>query len=312
MLTEKCNLRCAYCLRGTNDKGKEMPFPVLKRIILSAYRFGIRAFSVTGGEFFIYPHWRQLIELVGSLKSWILIETNGYDLKEEEVIFIKHTLNNRIFKVLVSLDSYRQEVHDKFRGEGSFAKAVQAIKLLRQHDIAVGANILITPLNFLSEEDLADYLEFNKKLGVSEVYLGETVGLGRAKESPFMLSDNQRRRINKILVKRNYFRGSGMNLLFNTFIATSEPQACSRLGWEMSISPYGIHPCIFQVETVKLGDFNDFEKLLYSDFLSSLYWVGMAMQKCYKKEAYFNCAKCVKYLPAWLVDTHQNIHLNPK
>ena len=312
MLTEKCNLRCAYCLRNTGDGGEEIPFPVLQRIILSAYRFGIRVFSVTGGEFLVYPYWRRLIELVGSLKSWILIETNGYNLKEDDVVFIKNTLNSRIATVSISLDSYRAEVHDRFRGKGTFEKAVRAIKLLHKHDIPIEVNALITPLNFMNEEDILSYIKLNRGLGVRGIILGEAVGLGRAKESPFLLNNNQRRQINQILVKHNYFKNSGISIRFGIFAGTPKVQPCIRLGWEIGVSPYGLHPCIFQVETIKLGDFKDFEKLLYSDFFNSLYEVGAAMQKCYRKEAYFSCAKCVKYLPIWLTDVCQNILLKPE
>jgi len=313
MVTEKCNLRCTYCLRNTGDNGKEIPFPVLKRIILSAHRFGIRDFSITGGEILVYPYWRELIKLIGSLKSSVFIETNGFSLKEEDVVFLKNTLNNRISKILVSLDSYRSDVHDKFRGKGAFNRAVRAIKLLRKYNIPIEVNALLTPLNFMNEEDILNYIKFNKKLGVREIVLGEAVGLGRAKNSRFLLNENQRRQISQILAKHNYFKGEGaINFRPGGFFISSGLQPCHRLGVEIAVSPYGLHPCIFQIDTIKIGDFGDLEKLLYSNFLDSLYWTGAAMQECFKKEIFFSCAKCIKYLPEWLSRIKKDTFLNPK
>ncbi len=313
MLTEKCNLRCAYCLRDTRDEGKEIPLPVFKRIILSAYRFGIRDFNLTGGEILVYPHWRELIKLIGVLKSTVFFETNGYDLKEEDIVFLKNTLNNRISKVLVSLDSYRSDVHDQFRGKGAFDRAVRAIKLLHKYNIPVEVNALLTPLNFMKEEDILNYVAFNKKLGVTEIVLGEAVSLGRAKNSQFLLKENQRRQISQILAKHNYFKDeSTIHFRPGGFLLSANRNPCHRLGTEIAVSPYGLHPCIFQIDTVKIGDFDDLEKLLYSNFLGSLYWTGAAMQQCFKKETFFSCSKCIKYLPAWLSYIKKDIFLNPK
>ncbi len=302
VITEKCNLKCAYCLRNSqpNDK-KEIPFPVLKKIILSAHRFGIKSFSITGGEPLIYSHWQELIKLIGTLKSSVFIETNGSLLEEEDIIFLENTLENRINKILISLGGYESATHNEFRGQGTFVKAVKAIKLLHKHNISIETNILLSPLNLMSEEDILKYIKFNKDLGVSEVIFGGMVGLGRAQDSKFLLSENQYIQINKIFAKHNYFMDEkDIKVRSESFQKALDVQPCQRLGQEISVSPNGLHPCIFHTYTLKIGDFKDFEALLYSDFLSSLYSAGVAMQKYSKKEEFFSCGKCIKYLPQWL------------
>lgn len=301
IVTEKCNSRCAYCLRNTNEESKEMPFPILKRIILSAHRFGIKQFNLTGGEFFIYPHWRKLIELIGALKSWASIETNGISLKRESVIFLRDILEGKISEVSISLDSYKPSIHDKFRGQGTFDKAIQAIKFLRHYDIFVQTNALLTPLNFMEENDILNFIKLNKELGVNRVVFGEAVELGRAENSEFVLSKNQRKKIGQILARYNYFKEKIEPRIFCTpFEENPDSQFCNRLGREVCISPYGLHPCTFQAGVIKIGDFEDFEELLSTNFLSSIYWVGVAAQSCLKKYNFFSCAECVKNLPRWL------------
>lgn len=301
VLTERCNLRCAYCLRNTKDESKEVPFPVLKRIVLSAHRFGIKDFSITGGEIFTYPDWRELVKLIGILGSTLFIETNGYDLKEEDIVFLKNTLADRITKILVSLDSYDAAIHDRFRGQGTFNMAVSTIKLLRKYGIPIEVNVLLTPLNFMNEKEISKYLDFVKGLGVGEVSFGEVVALGRGKNSQFSLNENQRRQIKQIFIENNYSQNSKGIKISSSFLKTiNGAKSCDRLGREISVSPHGLHPCVFNIDTIKVGDFNDFEKMLYSDFLNSLHFAGWAMQQCFKKQDIFNCSKCVKYLPQWL------------
>lgn len=313
MATEQCNLRCLYCLRDTKDNGKEIPWPILKRIILSAYRFGITAFNVTGGEILTYSHWRDLVELIGLLKSSLFVETNGYNLTEEDVIFLKNTLHGRITKILVSLDSDKAEIHDRFRGKGSFDGAVRAIRLLRKHGIPVEINTLITPFNLMSEEEILDYIKFGKQLGVSEIVFGGVVALGRAKNSQFLLNESQRKQISRILVKREFFKDEqGFKFRAGPFLPSAAIQPCYRLGREISVSPYGLHPCVFHVDTIKIGDFRDFEKLLYSKFLDSFFHSGVAAQQCFKKGRFFTCPECVKCLPEWLSVVSKSVSLNPK
>lgn len=301
ILTEKCNLRCVYCLRDTKRESGEVPFPALKRIILSAHRFGIKEFSITGGEMFVYPHWREMIKLIGLLGGTVFIESNGQDIKEDDVVFLKNTLKGKIFKVMISLDSDKAEIHDKFRGVGAYEKAVSAIKLLRKYDIKVKTNVLFTSMNLMDEKEILDYLNFVKTLGVGEVSFGEVVALGRAKNSRFLLSENQRRQINQILEKHNYFNDDKTIEVNSKLFKTKDGVSpCHRLGGEISVSPNGLHPCVFNIGTIKLGDFQDFETLLYSDFLSSFHWADYAAQSCFKKQVIFGCSKCTQYLPQWL------------
>jgi len=313
MITEKCNLRCVYCLRNAREEGKEIPFPVLKRIILSAHRFGIRSFSITGGEPLIYPYWRELMKLIGSLKSSIFLETNGFLLKEDDVKFLKDVLENRITRVLISLDNYKADNHDRFRGRNTFNYAVRAIKLLRRYSIPVEINAILTPFNLIKEKEILNYIKFGKELGVNEIVFDEVVELGRGENPKFLLTENQHRQISQILAKYNYFRDEkGFRVRVNCFEEVLDILPCWRLGQEISVSPYGLHPCVFHIDTIKLGDFKDFEKLLFSDFLNSLYWTEMSMKKCFKKSQFFTCSKCVKYLPRWLSLIKEDVSLYPK
>jgi MoaA/NifB/PqqE/SkfB family radical SAM enzyme len=313
MVTEQCNLKCLYCLRSAGNEGREIPWPILKRVILSAYRSGITAFSITGGEILVYPYWRDFVKLVGSLRASFSMESNGYNLTEEDIIFLKNTLHGRIGRVLISLDSDRAEINDLFRGKGSYEKAVEAIRLLRKHNIPVEINTLITPLNLMGEKDILNYINFAKKLGVTEVVLGEAVALGRAKDKRFLLNENQRKGVSRILIKHEFFKNDQeIRFRAGPFLPSAIIQSCQRLGKEISVSPYGLHPCVFHINNIKIGDFQDFEKLLHSKFLESLFYTGTATQQCFKGGRFYSCSDCVKRLPEWFSVVSKNISVNFK
>jgi MoaA/NifB/PqqE/SkfB family radical SAM enzyme len=310
IVTEKCNSRCSYCLRKAGKEQKEISFSILKNLILSAHRFGINHFSLTGGEFFIYPHWRETIKLIGILGGEVYIETNGAFLEEKSVGFLKKTLNNKITEILISLDSHKADIHDKFRGPGSFNKAVQAIKLLRKHDIFIQTNVLLTPLNFMKEKDILNLIEFNKYLGVKRIFFSDAVEIGRARKSKFVLTENQRKQIGLIFGKYNYFKEENqIEVSAKVFKEDYGVQSCERIGREICVSPSGIYPCTFLAGLVKIGDIKDFEKILYSDFLTSFYWTSLAAQRYFKRHSFFSRSQCTKCLPEWLSIVQKQVRL---
>jgi len=297
ILTHKCNLSCAYCLRGANpDYQAEIPYPELKKIIASAYQFGIRNAGITGGEPFLYSHWKELVEFLGNLKWHILWETNGQLINEKSLQFIKENLGDNV-TFLVSLDSYKQEIHDKLRGKGSFGKAIMAIKLIKSYNFSLQTNAVLTPLNMMNEGDLIDYINFNKNLGVNCANLNRVVSLGRGSDQKiFSLSDEQMTKLRFLFKKYNNFDGY---LKDGAFRLVEDDVGCERLGSEICISPFGIHPCIFH-EDIKLGELQDFKKLFFNQvFLKTLNILRLASIADYKG-GYFSCTGCMESLPNYL------------
>ncbi len=299
ILTQKCNLKCDYCLRNTNSELKddpEIPFNTLEQLVILAHRIGCRGCGLTGGEFFLYSKWRQLIALIGAWKWGTLIETNGILISRNPgfLDYLIEHLNSR-FQVLISLDSYEERKHDLHRGKNSFRQALKAIKLVKSRGIELHTNIILTPANFMSEKELVNYVKFVKNLGVDVANIGRVVSVGRGTNSKLMLSIHQSNKIYEILKKHDFFNGYVRWGFFNNL---DETNGCNRIGRNICISPYGIHPCVFHQE-IKMGDFEDFEKIVWSNFFQSLNMfrrgarVGLLRPR-------FNCGECVNCLPQYL------------
>jgi len=302
ILTHKCNLHCAYCLRdaGSNHRA-EIPFARLKKIIAIAHRFGIRNAGITGGEAFLYSHWKELIEFLGNLKWHILWETNGQLINETTLQFFKENLGNNI-TFLVSLDSSKEKIHDKLRGKGSFKKAVSGIKLIKSYNFYLETNVVLTPFNVMSEKDLLAHIKFNKKLGVNRVCLNKAVNLGRgSKQALFKVPDEEMGKLRFLLKKYNRFNGY---LKDGAFRSIRDDAGCERLGSEICVSPFGIHPCLFH-EDIKLGELEDFSKIFFNQlFLKTLNILRLASMSGSGGE-YFNCAECVEFLADYLKKVKQ-------
>jgi MoaA/NifB/PqqE/SkfB family radical SAM enzyme len=297
ILTHRCNLNCAYCLRdaGSNER-REIPYGTLKKIIATAHRFGIRNVGITGGEAFLYSRWKELAELLGNLKWRVLWETNGRLINEKTLQFMKKCLENRV-SFLVSLDSRKEKIHDELRGRGSFKKAVAAIKLIKSCGFRLETNIVLTPFNLMDEKDLVGHIKFNKKFGVDEVCLNRAVNLGRgSNQEIFKISDEEIARLEFLLKKYSRFDGYVRDGVCRKI---EDDAGCERLGSEVCVSASGLHPCVFH-EDIKLGKLEDFHKIfLNQNFFKTLNILRLASMAGSRGE-YFGCAGCVEYLADYL------------
>ncbi|MCK4763040.1 MAG: radical SAM protein, partial [Candidatus Aminicenantes bacterium] len=102
MINTRCVTDCVYCY-AQRDKNinLELPFERMKELIREAKNLSMRSFDMTGGEYFLYPKWEELlVELLSngfipyiSTKSPLSMDT------------IKKLKNTGLNKIQISLDS---------------------------------------------------------------------------------------------------------------------------------------------------------------------------------------------------------------
>ncbi len=61
MINNTCATDCMYCHADRTYKSKILPLDKIKSIIKEARNTGIATFSLTGGEFFLYKNWKELL-----------------------------------------------------------------------------------------------------------------------------------------------------------------------------------------------------------------------------------------------------------
>ncbi len=130
-LTRNCNLSCIYCYASAHRKHVEDDIPLEKwvNVLTLLYGQGLRAMKVSGGEPFLYPYFKEFLEFC-SKKFIISLNTNGSFIDEKKAEWLTE-LN--LQDVQVSIDSLTPEIHDKFRGKGSWEKAYNAAKLFHKY-----------------------------------------------------------------------------------------------------------------------------------------------------------------------------------
>ncbi|MCS7240963.1 MAG: radical SAM protein [Candidatus Bipolaricaulota bacterium] len=164
-LTERCDLACSYCyFVPTAREGRHLPVEVAQKALEEARELGASHIVVTGGEPLLHPGCFAI--LVHARKHGFFVEllTNGQAITAE----MAQKLRKLCQRVTVSLDSANPTIHDKHRGQGTHARAVQTVRLLKEAGVPeVAVTAVITKDN--QDEPAQVFRAFAKGLGADKV-----------------------------------------------------------------------------------------------------------------------------------------------
>ena len=150
-LTNRCNLRCAYCYNGRTDAVVDMPEPVIRQAIGIAAEDGHPLhLQLTGGEPTLVPSSVEKAAMLArdtGLCRSMGIQTNGTVLTQEMIALFKRYG----FKVGVSLDG-PPEIHQKQRGMA--AETFRGLRMLEDADIPFRVTTVVTKANVLFLDQL--------------------------------------------------------------------------------------------------------------------------------------------------------------
>lgn len=139
-LSELCNLRCNMCRRP--QEKTSIPFDQVVTTIRDAERIGIKTISFSGGEPFVWPGFRELLEAISTINVDVELVTNGTLIKEEDIKSLE-----RLSCVTISIDGSR-DIHDFIRGSnGAWDKSMLAIALLSGSKAKWGVNVVVQDKN---------------------------------------------------------------------------------------------------------------------------------------------------------------------
>lgn len=140
-ITGRCNLRCIHCLSDSGDShAPELDMPEIRDFLDDLAAMKVFYINVGGGEPLLHPHFFEIAEYAGRRGVYIQFSTNG-TLVDGAVAAEAARLGLR---VQVSLDGRQPSVNDPIRGVGTFEKAMAAVRLLREKDVTVAVNCVVT------------------------------------------------------------------------------------------------------------------------------------------------------------------------
>ena len=168
-LTTYCNYQCFYCKEGgesISKKKETIPFRRIKQIIDNAYAVGITNFRITGGEPTIVSYFGDLIEyIMGFHDTKIRINTNGYKIRDYINVLVK---NKERIDIVFSVDSMSEYLNGVYFQKFLSDDVVKTTKVLRENNISVRYNVVVTSLNECEVKQLVlkaiDELDVNVKL----------------------------------------------------------------------------------------------------------------------------------------------------
>lgn len=165
-LTERCNLRCFYCMPEEGIKLRDKAnFMTTEETIAIAKQFvdlGVKKIRLTGGEPLIKKDIEHLILELSKMPIELAITTNAVLVNRFIDLFKEVGLRS----INVSLDSLEEKSFNKISKRNYFNKIKSNIDLLIQHDFDVKVNVVI--IKGVNEHEIPDFIDWtkNKKVDV--------------------------------------------------------------------------------------------------------------------------------------------------
>ena len=155
-LTSKCNLACKHCYQHFDKDLFYLEKNKVLEVIDYVVSKGCSNIVLSGGEVFTRPDIYEIIGYILEKKLDLLVVTNGILINMNKIKKFKNKLSFQI-----SIDGCEVE-HNKRRGEGSYDKTVNNIKLLRKLGFKVTVNVTIDVDNYKNVIDLLEDGNFDE------------------------------------------------------------------------------------------------------------------------------------------------------
>ncbi|MFC7773580.1 radical SAM protein [Flavobacterium sp. GCM10027622] len=201
-ITKKCALQCEHCYEWDNLNKKEtLSQEELHQTIEKLQNLGVALIHFSGGEPLIKID--CIIELIAKSRKgtdfWVL--TSGFKLTSENAKKLKHA---GLKGVIVSLDHFIPEEHNRFRGfKDAYFWVETAVQNAIQNNLAVALSICLTK-SFTTPENLMQYVLLAKKLGVTFVQFLEPRAVGHYANMDVDLKEEQIQLLEEFYLKLNY------------------------------------------------------------------------------------------------------------
>ncbi|MCP4457203.1 MAG: GTP 3',8-cyclase MoaA [Cytophagales bacterium] len=163
-LTERCNLRCFYCMPEEGIPSREKSVFMRREEILDLSEtfvsLGVRKIRLTGGEPLIRKDARQIIEGLSELPVELGVTTNGVLVDD----FIETFKRVNINSLNISLDSLRSERQGLISRRNYFARIMANINLLLKIGVEVKINAVI--MKGVNDDEIIDFVRWTKDIPV--------------------------------------------------------------------------------------------------------------------------------------------------
>lgn len=163
-LTDRCNLRCFYCMPeegvALREKSEFMTSEEIIDIAKTFVKMGVKKIRLTGGEPLIKKDAENIIRQLGELPIELTITTNAVLVDK----FIDIFKEAGIKSVNVSLDSLDENSFNEISRRGFYNRIKTNIDLLIQNDFHVKVNVVV--MRDLNEHEIPDFIKWTENNNV--------------------------------------------------------------------------------------------------------------------------------------------------
>jgi hopanoid biosynthesis associated radical SAM protein HpnH len=221
----RCNLACAGC-------GKiQYPGHILKKELTPEQCFkavdecGAPMVSIPGGEPLMHPQIVEIVEGLLARKKYIYLCTNGLLLKEKLHLFKP----SKYFSFVVHMDGLKEHHDFAVCREGTYDKAMEAIKLALERGFRVTTNT--TLFDGADPQSVREFFDTMMDVGVEGMMLSPGYTYDKAPDQGHFLSKNKTRRLfRQILSNRREKWQFNMSPLFLEYLMGRREYKCTPWG----------------------------------------------------------------------------------
>lgn len=178
-LTDKCNLRCHYCMpvdQTFMDESKYMSSEEIVETLTELKNLGLEEVRLTGGEPLMRKSFSEIVSRIGLLHFKKLgLTTNGIYLDK----YLDVLKDARVFHLNISLDSLDADNFRRITFGNHFNKVVANIRLAVSQGFVVKINTVI--MKGVNDHEILDFVRFSENESV-EVRFLELMRIGHARE----------------------------------------------------------------------------------------------------------------------------------
>lgn len=178
-LTDKCNLRCHYCMpvdQKFMDESKYMTPDEIIESLTELKSLGLEEIRLTGGEPLMRKSFSEIVKRIGELNFKKLgLTTNGIFLDK----YLDVLKEARVFHLNISLDSLDEDNFRRITFGNHYKKVIENIRLAVSQGFVVKINTVM--MKGVNDHEIQDFVRFSESESV-EVRFLELMRIGHARE----------------------------------------------------------------------------------------------------------------------------------
>ena len=182
-ITTACNFQCLHCYNSSGKRAEdEMTDKEIIDVAQQIADMHPKSVCLCGGETMVRSNILDIISVLAPNVGVVNMVSNGSLLNETNV---NQLMNAGIKSIQISLDGINAFQHDTFRGySGSFDKAINAIKIIRNAGLEVYISFVPNKLN---NRTIYEFFELTHDLGVASTRIMPLIPMGRGNDIEHLL-----------------------------------------------------------------------------------------------------------------------------